>query len=343
MKLIIKKVLVAICLMIGMLYGIFIPLETVGANTSEDLAKRLIVRVTCKSSAGAGIIIGKIGNDVYIATADHILGMDTSCDLEFQFWEMVVIPAQISRRFPRPIDMAILRAPLPDEFPKDKLPLSEITCTQSKEGQPLHVIGHPGGDFWDSPKKVITLQEEDRYSGTLKFNFSCLPGYSGGGVFSENWSLLGMVLQQDGSYCVARDIESMKNKIPEHIFGIKGTNFSLVSTLKKLKVDSSEILVGIITNLTGPYAAQSEYQRIKDYFSYRNESGGINGKKVKLELHDGEARYDIVVTTIRKMKSKNILLIIVDSSVFPQDKIEKFIQKEGMEAYLVKRGEPFDD
>jgi hypothetical protein len=341
MKLILKNVIMLIGTVVFL--WVLISLDTAQADTPEDFAKRLIVRVTCKNGAGAGIIIGVVGENAYIATADHILGMDTNCDLEFEFYQMVPISALAERRFPHPIDMAILRAPLPGHFPKDKIPLSEITCTQANKGDLLHVIGHPGGDFWNIPKKVITFQEGDRYAGMIKFNFSCPPGYSGGGLFSENWRLLGMVLQQDGEFCVARDIISMQSKIQEHIFGIKCSNFGLLSTLKKIKITSSAIEVGIITNLTGPYAGQSEYQRIRDYFNYINGGGGINGKKVGLFAHDGVSRHDIVVRAIIMMKSKNCPLVIVDSSVASPDRVEKIIQQNGMEAYLVKRGEHFDN
>ncbi len=270
MKQIIEKFVTVICLVIIMQYGIFMPMEAAGADTPENLAKRLIVKVTCKSSAGAGIIVGLFENYAFIATAEHILGFDSSCELEFEFLKLIPISANIVHREPRPIDMAILRAELPKSFPKNKIPLSEITCAQSQEGQSLHVIGHPGGDFWDIPQKDIRLQKRDQRTGAVKFNFSCLPGFSGGGLFSENWSLLGMILEQDGAYCSALDVEAMRDEMPENIFGLKCTGIgetkTLLSTLKKFNISSSTFVVGFMSNLTGPLATQSEYQRIKDYF-----------------------------------------------------------------------------
>lgn len=324
-----------------LLYGFLAPTEALSSDAPEGIAKRLIVKVRCENSAGAGIIIGKIRDDVYIVTADHILGMAPECKVEFKFYEWVEIPTKILRRFPKPMDKAVLRATLPDDFPQDKIPISNVSCGKIEEGQILHIIGHPGGDSWVSPNQEIKLQDE-KYFGTLKFNYPCLPGYSGGGVFSEDWHLLGMILDQDGNNCIARNMESIMVEIPEHIFQLNCSNMGLNAIIQKLMSSSSNVVVGTLTQLTGPFAPNSEIKRIESYFKYQNATNASGGKTINHFVYDVAGRYDVIQMNIAKLKAKNCQLIIVDSSIAKQETVEKMIRKQGIEAFLVKRGEPFD-
>lgn len=314
---------------------------TVQADEKEEFAKNLIVKVSGKKSFGTGIIVGLIGDNILIATAYHILGMEKEFELEFRFVQLLQIPAEVVK-INREMDVAILRAKMPSHFPKEKIPLDKVECAKAKEKQSVRVVGHPGGNLWDSSLSTVKVKDINKRTGEIMFDFQCKPGHSGGGLFTDDWRIVGMILRQDMACCDARSIEILLEMVPDEWDKLKCDLQTLLSKLQKLAEKYTELKIGCITSMTGPLAGYSEIYSINHYIKYLNSRGGIYGKKIKLIVMDCSFKMPNTIRAVKQLKAQECTLIILDSSTQYQSKIVEIVIKNNMLAYLVKRGELFD-
>jgi hypothetical protein len=184
----------------------------------EENAKDLIVKVTSKGGFGAGIIIGVSSGYIFIATADHLLGKSQNAELEFRALQYVPVPAVAINRHPQQ-DFALLRAKIPNELSGETFAFDRLKYTVAHKGIPVRVVGHPGGEFWDSPETDISVQNIE--SDEIKFYFSCQPGHSGGGLFNRDWELVGMIKEQGVQYCRAVSMKFLLSSVPRNIVDLR--------------------------------------------------------------------------------------------------------------------------
>ena len=168
----------------------------------QEEVNRLVVHIVDENqqTMGAGIIFGVGKNDLYIATANHVvrrriddrprairLGVEIRGGTK-------ILRAVLLSTFNKYLDLAVLKVPnlhfanLESLFPLDRLGDPNTL----RFGDALHVVGHPRGETWDVHVDPFPFKVKKR--DNLEFETTLLqPGHSGGGLFNERWELVGMV------------------------------------------------------------------------------------------------------------------------------------------------------
>ena len=182
------------------------------ANKAKQ-AKTLIVKIRGKNSFGAGILFSVRGGYPFIATANHVVeGSPRELEelsVEFEFLRGVSVQAEFWNSYPK-LDLAVLRVDIQKSRLRDvrveAIPF-DLLCkmVNLQRGDEVYPVGHPEGLAWDVPltpsivKKVIAEE--------ISFEPACFAGHSGGGLFDENWTLVGMITRTLGRSCEAISFE----------------------------------------------------------------------------------------------------------------------------------------
>ena len=241
----------------------------------EESAKHLIVKVNGQGGFGAGIIIGVSSGYIFIVTADHLVGMSQEVELEFKALQYVPVPAKALKRNPQ-LDFALLQAKFPSELPQKSIPLKRMRYTNAYKGMPVRVVGHPGGEVWDSPLTSMSVQ--DVGIEEIKFYFSCQPGHSGGGLFNADWELVGMIKEQGVQYCRALNLKFLLSKLPNNIVDLRYIAKPGPDQEKGARISGKIYYNGNpITNYTKANAALDlveirSWKSIKPAFRYNSET-----------------------------------------------------------------------
>jgi formylglycine-generating enzyme required for sulfatase activity len=183
------------------------------------LVKPLIVMLSVRSgeaqTVGAGIIVGFDAQSLYVATADHVI-------FDADEWEPDRKPDEIVASFRlrsgsirdaqaealptrnRALDLAVLRVPMDADFRAfvEALPFKRTRTPEALRRQQeinilatrlndLGTIGNPQGAAWFTTDTDRFLKPE---GDIIRFASSWLMiGHSGGGLFTEDWHLVGMI------------------------------------------------------------------------------------------------------------------------------------------------------
>ncbi len=214
-----------------------IPVHWLNAQASQaadksEAAKMLIVKVSGENAFGAGIIFSVRGGYLFITTAYHVIRgcQRRKLTVEFEFLRGIPIPVDVIHTYPK-LDVAVLRADVQHtQFStvQVRLPFDLIRGAGSlTRGDAVYPIGHPEGEEWDAPinpsrvKKVIAEE--------IHFQPACFPGHSGGGLFTAQWYLVGMVLRTRASSCEAVSFERIRATLEED-WGLKVNQESFTFT-----------------------------------------------------------------------------------------------------------------
>lgn len=197
-------------------FGIYASLATAqsndGLNQPTISAKQLVVMIdgrfptTGALTSGAGIVVGRKGGLVYIATAGHVVeGLtDTAIDLKIQFLDRPGDEIEATlwpSNFDKGVDIAVLVVP-EDRVPEtitslDVFPAARITEEISK-GESVFLFGQPQGRLWsgnESPERVVVTT-----STSIEVNSNtAVPGMSGGAALDDGSRIVGLIVDtQDG-------------------------------------------------------------------------------------------------------------------------------------------------
>lgn len=180
-------------------------------------AKRLVVMIDGRFptsgalTSGAGIVVGRKGGLVYIATAGHVVRdlMEEAEDIQVQFPDrpgLEVSATIFPASFDKGIDVALLIVPQ-SEAPEaiatlDTFPAARMS-TEIRAGEGVYLFGQPGGRVWSgnrSPEKVQAARttEIEVESNTV------VPGLSGGAALDEGLRIVGIIVETDNG--IARSI-----------------------------------------------------------------------------------------------------------------------------------------
>ena len=191
----------------------------------QEQARKIVVLVTAhfdtQPSYGAGVVVGAGTNRLYIATARHVVRVDsefggdtedaTRIDVELALLPGESITAKLlpDRRGSKDNDVAILMIRGLDELDieEHRFPFSIVGNPEKmKRGDNLFAISQPGGKRW--VMNVAPYRLERLGTATIDFNTQRVPdGSSGGGLFDDQLRLVGMVNRDH----VAIRIDSMMN------------------------------------------------------------------------------------------------------------------------------------
>ncbi len=202
------------CLMLFVLIpGVWLSTATsLNAQSSQPVdksesAKTLIVKVDRKNEFGAGIIFNVSGGYLFIMTADHVIkGSLEGVEVEFEFLRGVPVKAERWGSSPN-LDVAVLQVDIQNsrlrDVALDRIPFELLNeNTSVKRQDSVFAAGHPAGDEWYIPMTTAKVRQVI-FETEIRFEFSCSPGHSGGGLFSGDWSLAGMIIRNQANYCEA--------------------------------------------------------------------------------------------------------------------------------------------
>ncbi|WP_306030177.1 serine protease [Stappia sp. MMSF_3263] len=201
-------------------------------------AKQLVVMIdgrfptTGKLTEGAGIVVGRKGGLVYIATAGHVVqGLtETAEDIKVQFRDR---PGEEIDATPWPsnldkgIDLAVLVVP-EDRAPASITSLNEFSAARIAQeveaGEGAYLFGQPSGKVWSgnkSPEKVVSSTS----TAIEVESSSVVPGMSGGATFDEGLRIIGLIIETDNGLARIIPLKFLKEKMEE-----AGYPFDLVDT-----------------------------------------------------------------------------------------------------------------
>ena len=195
---------------------------------NSERAKNLIVVVTGdlledNDAFDAGIIVGMDADYLYIATANHVVrnGARDATNLKVAFYFLAgEVDADLMKdsdgRRGVGLDLAMLRVDRRQRtIPIDRIPfdlLGDTSALQPSDG--LYAIGHPEGIRWDVNPDPYRFERPDGIDLVFRSSLSIAPGHSGGGLFDEQWRLVGMVKHnQNTLLAVASSVDHILQKL----------------------------------------------------------------------------------------------------------------------------------
>jgi hypothetical protein len=191
-------------------------------QTPETLAQRRVVMIqsTLESQGqisevvGAGVIAGSANGLIYILTANHLVreGLGTAQTVTAEFFDYPGKPltASLLRDFDLERDLAVLSVDV-SLLPQNvvaALPVLETgDASAMRFGERVFAVGYKGTKPW----AILGLSEfYEVQLDTIIFGSSSLDrGASGGGLFNENWELIGMVIGSNGSEARALHMDTV--------------------------------------------------------------------------------------------------------------------------------------
>jgi hypothetical protein len=199
--------------------------ESSNEADKSEFARNLIVEITGDNGQfGAGIIFGMTQDMVLIATANHVVrptGMEAINNLKvlFNFWRLNPVKAQLSERYDKDLDLAIVYVNIRDselsfETLKSKLPFAHIAYSDKQlvPGAEVYPLGHPDGELWYIPMTSIP-KVLGTIGNKIRLDYPCYRGQSGGGVFDKHWNLVGMILDTSGPKSEAVNFKSIREAL----------------------------------------------------------------------------------------------------------------------------------
>jgi S1-C subfamily serine protease len=180
--------------------------ENFGPKDAKNLVAMVESRAGNQQQVGAGIILGRgpSGSDsVYVATAFHVAFPDGEMPDEvmtkFRFLPGETKRATVLNIRDMDLDYAVLKVEGIAPSLLDALAFDRVrSSVDLKTGDELYSMGNPGGVAWNvSPAPDGLFQRSS--GGIIRFQSQAIQvGYSGGGLFTKDWYLVGMI-RSDGS------------------------------------------------------------------------------------------------------------------------------------------------
>jgi hypothetical protein len=180
--------------------------ENFGPKDAKNLVAMVESRAGNQQQVGAGIILGRgpSGSDsVYVATAFHVAFPDGETPDEvmtkFRFLPGETKRATVLNIRDMDLDYAVLKVEGIAPSLLDALAFDRVrSSVDLKTGDELYSMGNPGGVAWNvSPAPDGLFQRSS--GGIIRFQSQAIQvGYSGGGLFTKDWYLVGMI-RSDGS------------------------------------------------------------------------------------------------------------------------------------------------
>jgi formylglycine-generating enzyme required for sulfatase activity len=207
-----------------------------GANVVKPLIVMLSVRSGDSKTVGAGIIVGFDSQALYLVTANHVAYSDLfepdrkPDEIVARFWlhpgSTSDAKAEVLPTRDRESDLAVLRVPmdadlrgLVETLPFDRTRTPEALRRQHEINflatrlNDLGTIGNPIGTNWFTTQSDRFLKPE---GDDILFASSWLmPGDSGGGLFTEDWHLVGMIKTHDPPAGLALGLDRIVARLRE--------------------------------------------------------------------------------------------------------------------------------
>lgn len=193
--------------------------------------ERMVAMITIQDApdafvevAGAGIILHQAGRSSVVATAAHTLEYVGGSRIYVEFFEDPgrKHPADVIHADPG-LDLAFLRVPTPEEVVakfEEKNDILMPTAFRDVLVGGVYAIGNPGQRPWFGNRRPDPVISDITDPSMIAFQSSIvIDGMSGGGLFSEHGTLLGMILDvgSSGGAALATEeilVTAMRENIP---------------------------------------------------------------------------------------------------------------------------------
>jgi Trypsin-like peptidase domain/TPR repeat/Tetratricopeptide repeat len=173
------------------LYSQMLPMAAIAASPTTNISARIVL-IQTKSGQGSGVIIKRTGSTYTILTAAHVVNDLQSSPLKVTTADRQQhtgnsIEVKIA---PNALDLATISFRSEQNYPVAELGDSAAAI----KGQPIFAVGFQGTALKLNSGTVVATsrQSQDRGYGLAIGNADILPGMSGGGLFTEAGTLIGI-------------------------------------------------------------------------------------------------------------------------------------------------------
>ncbi len=244
---------------------LFFLLVDLAAQKNPD---EFIVKITGYSGGveiGAGIITGfnELDREVFLITALHVVEETDSLLVEFS-QNRREFPATIFKVKPE-LDLAVLQV----KIRNTDIEFRDLVVAETSDFRLslVKIIGHPQGSSWITRLNKF-LAPLDRNNFTVS-NEMVTKGFSGGGVFTKNDRLMGMIVENRSQDALVVDILAIVSLLNE--WKVE-TN---LLTRPKLKLETAAIMgagtAGVIYSLVGLEKKSKDQYSIYEDHRFSND------------------------------------------------------------------------
>ncbi len=194
--------------------------QTINESTSDidiEDTHDLVVMIDSDIGIGSGIIFGRKGNDLFIATANHVVRQGNrkteKITVQFRTLPGKWVPATLrpEHNADRHTDLAVLQVARVAEHGLDfcALPLGRLPeKDQLKRGDRVYPVGFPHGAPWASP--IVPDVVAHTAGQQISFQSSFIEqGSSGGALISAQGELLGLIKNDKPPFGVAIKLQKI--------------------------------------------------------------------------------------------------------------------------------------
>jgi tetratricopeptide (TPR) repeat protein len=173
------------------LYSQLLPVNAIAANPTTNISDRIVL-IQTKSGQGSGVIIKRTGSTYTILTAAHVVNDLRSSPLKITTpdkQQHTGKPLEV-KIAPNALDLATISFQSEQNYSVAELGDSAAAI----KGQPIFAVGFQGTALKLNSGNVVATsrQSQDRGYGLAIGNADILPGMSGGGLFTEAGTLIGI-------------------------------------------------------------------------------------------------------------------------------------------------------
>jgi formylglycine-generating enzyme required for sulfatase activity len=200
-----------------------IDLERTERLQVEERFSSLVVRVlpqrgdgsAASSNQGFGIIVGRQGQDLIVATPRHVVFNEDHAHTEtpnirFHTDQFSNVPARRLDRISPDDDLAWLLVRAPANLTVGNVPVAAMDQLNLR-----HIWGLGMGEGWDVSSRGGSFDREDRLRRLLQLSgLDTIPGSSGGAVVTAD-GFVGMILRTTGRATVALPMQRIAELLPE--------------------------------------------------------------------------------------------------------------------------------
>jgi S1-C subfamily serine protease len=172
-------------------YSQIVPMRAIAASPTANISDRIVL-IQTRSGQGSGVIIKRTGNTYTILTAAHVVNDLRSLPLQIttadrQQHTSNLIEVKIA---PDSLDLATISFQSEQDYAVAELGNSATAI----KGQPIFAVGFQGTSLKLNSGTVVATsrQSQDRGYGLAIGNADILPGMSGGGLFTDTGTLIGI-------------------------------------------------------------------------------------------------------------------------------------------------------
>jgi Tfp pilus assembly protein PilF len=216
------------------------PVKAIAATPTANITDRIVL-IKTRSGQGSGVIIKHTGNTYTVLTAAHVVNDLLSSPLQIitpDRQQYISNPSEVKISTDL-LDLATISFQSDRDYAVAELGNSDTVV----KGQPIFAAGFQGELLKFHPGTVVAMsrQSQDLGYGLAIGNADIFPGMSGGGLFNEAGSLIGI----NGKSVGAIDLATQPSEIQSNLKPVSGLAIPINTFAKvasKLNVDLGEQL-----------------------------------------------------------------------------------------------------